>query len=59
MATKKMPIGQFIQGIGAAFERKDGYIIEEGIEYVSSLTDVIRADFNYTEVYQEKIEKKY
>lgn len=27
MATKKMPIGAFVQGIGAAYDRKDGYIM--------------------------------
>lgn len=27
MATKKMPIGQFVQQIGAAYDRKDGYIM--------------------------------
>lgn len=32
---------------------------KEGIEYISTLTDIIRADFNYTEVYQEKEKKSY
>lgn len=32
---------------------------KENIEYISSLTDKIRADFTYTEVYQEKVNKKY
>lgn len=27
MATKRMPIGQFVQQIGAAYHRKDGYIM--------------------------------
>lgn len=33
--------------------------LSEGVEYLTSLTDVIRADFNYTEVYQEKVHKEY
>ena len=27
MANKKMPIGLFVQGIGEAYERGDGYIM--------------------------------
>lgn len=30
-----------------------------GIEYVSSITDFIRADFNYSAVYQTKMQKKF
>ncbi|MBR2678464.1 MAG: hypothetical protein IKE63_03510 [Bacilli bacterium] len=33
--------------------------LNEGTEYITSLTDSIRVDFNYNGVYQEKIEKDY
>ena len=33
--------------------------LNEGIEYITSLTDKIRVDFSYSEVYQEAMQKKY
>ena len=33
--------------------------LNEGVEYITSLTDKIRADFNYSEVYQDTVNKNY